>query len=326
MASTDRKHANVEDEPVFPIRRERGLAPTYLCLFQEFWCPDLFIEGVKSFQKCFEAKDSDVVVASFPKTGTTWLIALTFATVNRKHFSAENHPLLTSNPHTLVSCLESKIFFVDEIHDPLLHLSNMLEPRLFSTHTPFTALPKSLNESNAKIIYICRNPFDTFLSAWIYFNKLMLKPLPALELEEAFEMFCDGRVIFGPWWSHMLGYWKESLARPNKVLFLKYEDLKENVNFHVKSIAEFLGCPFTAEEESDGDIESIMKLCSFEKMKDLEVNVSGKLDKFIDNKLFFRKGEIGDWVNYFSPSMITKLSKVIEEKLSGSGLSFKMYA
>ncbi|XP_027908642.1 cytosolic sulfotransferase 15-like [Vigna unguiculata] len=190
MASTDRKHANVEDEPVFPIRRERGLAPTYLCLFQEFWCPDLFIEGVKSFQKCFEAKDSDVVVASFPKTG----------------------------------------------------------------------------------------------------------------------------------------YWKESLARPNKVLFLKYEDLKENVNFHVKSIAEFLGCPFSAEEESDGDIESIMKLCSFEKMKDLEVNVSGKLDKFIDNKLFFRKGEIGDWVNYFSPSMITKLSKVIEEKLSGSGLSFKMYA
>jgi len=323
MASTDRKHANGEDKLVFSLRRERGLASSYLYLFQEFWCPGIAIEGVESFQNYFEAKDSDVVVASFPKTGTTWLIALTFAIVNRKHFSEENHPLLTSNPHTLVSCLEFKIF-CDEIHDPLLHLSTMLEPRLFSTHTPFTALPKSLIQSNAKIIYICRNPFDTFVSAWTYFNKIRSMSLPALGLEEAFEMYCDGIVSFGPWWSHMLGYWKESMARPNKVLFLKYEDLKENVNFYVKNIAEFLGCPFTAEEESDGEIESIIELCSFEKMKELEVNISGKLDKFIDNKLFFRKGEIGDWVNYFSPSMINKLSRIIEEKLSGSGLSFNM--
>ncbi|XP_047179517.1 cytosolic sulfotransferase 15-like [Vigna umbellata] len=320
MASADTKHANGEENLVYSLRREGGLASSYLYLFQEFWCPGIAIEGVKGFQKYFQAKDNDVVVASFPKTGTTWLIALTFAIVNRQYFSTENHPLLTSNPHTLVPCLEFKIF-CDDIHDPVLHLSNMLEPRLFSTHTPFTALPKSITESNAKIIYICRNPFDTFISSWIYFNKIRL---PALELEEAFEMYCNGIVSFGPWWSHMLGYWKESMARPNKVLFLKYEDLKENVNFYVKNIAEFLGCPFTAEEESVGEIESITKLCSFEKMKELEVNISGKLDKFIDNKFFFRKGEIGDWVNYFSPSMVNKLSKIIEEKLCGSGLSFKI--
>jgi len=326
MPSTDRKLANGEDKPVFSLRRERGLASSYLYLFQEFWCPGIAIEGVKSFQKCFQAKHGDVVVASFPKTGTTWLIALTFAIVNRQNFSVENHPLLTSNPHTLVSCLEFKIF-CDDIHDPVLHLSNMIEPRLFSTHTPFTSLPKSLTESNAKIIYICRNPFDTFVSAWTYFNKIRsTMSLPAIELEEAFEMYCNGVVSFGPWWSHMLGFWKESLVRPKKVMFLKYEDIKENVNFHVKKIAEFLGCPFTADEESDGVIESIIKLCSFEKMKDLEVNISGKLDKIIDNKLFFRKGEIGDWVNYFSPFMIQKLSKIIEEKMGGSSLSFKMYS
>nr|KYP44090.1 Sulfotransferase 17 [Cajanus cajan] len=199
----------------------------------------------------------------------------------------------------------------------------MTEPRHFSTHTPLTSLPMSIIESSCRIIYICRNPFDTFVSAWTYFNKIRPR---FLALEEAFEMYCNGISSFGPWWSHMLGYWKESIARPNKVLFLKYEDLKEDVNFHVKSIAEFLGCPFTKEEESDGMIESIMKLCSFEKMKALEVNMYEKLDTVIDNKFFFRKAEIGDWVNYFSPSMIQKLSKIIEEKLSGSGLSFKMHS
>ena len=41
-----------------------------------------------------------------------------------------------------------------------------------------------------------------------------------------------------------------------------------------------------------------------------------------ENKDFFRKGEVGDWVNHFSPWMKEKLSKVIEEKLGGSCLSF----
>ena len=77
----------------------------------------------------------------------------------------------------------------------------------------------------------------------------------------------------------MLGYWNESIANPNKVLFLKYEDLKEDTHFHVKRIAKFLGCPFTQEEESNGVIQSIIKLCSFENMKSLEVNKSGKIGR-----------------------------------------------
>ncbi|RDX92296.1 Cytosolic sulfotransferase 15, partial [Mucuna pruriens] len=225
MASTIGQHES-EDKLILSLRKERGWAFPYLYLFQEFWCPPSFIQEINLFQKYFEAKESDVIVASFPKSGTTWLKALTFAVVNHQRFSIENHPLLTSNPHDLVD------------------------------------------------------------------------PLPALTLEEAFEMYCNGIIEFGPWWSHMLGYWKESIGRPNKVLFLKYEDLKENVNFHVKKVAEFLGCPFSEEEENNGIIESIIKLCSFEKMKDLEVNKSGKINfkiKTFNNKLFFRKAEIGDW-------------------------------
>ncbi|KAI4332940.1 hypothetical protein L6164_017806 [Bauhinia variegata] len=137
-------------------------------------------------------------------------------------------------------------------------------------------------------------------------------------------MFCKGSVGFGPFWNHLLGYWKESLERPNKVLFLKYEDLKADINSNVKKVATFLDCTFTVEEERGGAIEDIIKLCSFEKMKELEVNKSGKSIKNFENKNLFRKGEIGDWANYFSPEMVQKLSKVMEEKLGGSGLSFKM--
>ncbi|KEH19129.1 putative P-loop containing nucleoside triphosphate hydrolase [Medicago truncatula] len=211
--------------------------------------------------------------------------------------------------------------------DPVLtqvDVPNMTEPRLFGTHMPFPSLPKSVKESNCKIIYICRNPFDIFVSYWTFFNKIRLKKsLTELTLEEAFERYCKGICIFGPFWENMLGYFKESIERPYRVLFLKYEDLKEDVNFNIKRIAEFVGIPFTQEEENNGVIENIIKLCSFESMKESNGNNSGTVTVNVDREFFFRKGEIGDWVNYFSPSMIERLSKIMQEKFSGSSLSFK---
>ncbi|KAK7405547.1 hypothetical protein VNO78_06961 [Psophocarpus tetragonolobus] len=324
MASVGAQQGNGEENVIMSLPKERGWgAAPYFYLFQDFWCPSNYIQGVFNFQKFFQTKEDDVFVASFPKSGTTWLKALTFAIVKRQHFaSVENHPLLTSIPHALVPSPE--LTMDADIYDQIGHLSQMTEPRVVATHIPYPSLPKSIMESSSRIIYICRNPFDTFVSAWTFSSKANSASSASLTLEEAFEMFCKGIVYFGPWWSHMLSYWQESKTNPNKVLFLKYEDLKEDINFQVKRIAEFLGCPFSEEEESNGVMESIIKLCSFEKMKDLDVNKFGSHFKIIDNKHFFRKAEIGDWINYFSPSMVEKLSKVIEQKLSGSGLSFKI--
>ena len=94
---------------------------------------------------------------------------------------------------------------------------------------------------------------------------------------------------------------------------------------HALSLAEFLGIPFSEEEEREGMMEEIAKLCSLDSLRNREVNVNGK-HKFlgIKNSSFFRKGEVGGWVNNVNPSMVEKIENLIEEKLSGSGLSFKM--
>lgn len=329
QSKDEKKEASEEDklgeefkELILSLPKEKGWITPYVYLFQGFWFPSHIIQPVITFQNHFQAKDSDVVVATLPKSGTTWLKALTFAIVNRHNFpSLENHPLLAYNPHHLVPFFELSVY--GEAYDKTPDLSNMNEPRLFGTHIPFTSLAKSIKDSKCKIIYICRNPFDNLVSHWVFLNKTKPESFPTITLEEAFERFCKGTIGFGPFGSHVLGYWKESIARPDKVLFLKYEDLKEDVNFHVKRVAEFLGCPFTQDEVSSGVVENIVKLCSFEKMKELEVNKSGAVGKNVENKHFFRKGEVGDWVNYIPPSMVKKLSKIIEENLSGSGLSFK---
>ncbi|KAK4379136.1 hypothetical protein RND71_000998 [Anisodus tanguticus] len=86
-------------------------------------------------------------------------------------------------------------------------------------------------------------------------------PVP-LTFEEAFDLYCRGVTGFGPYWDHMLAYWRESLERPDKVLFLKYEDMKVDLCNQLKKLSEFLGFPFTEEEEKEGIIEDISSLCS----------------------------------------------------------------
>ena len=123
----------------------------------------------------------------------------------------------------------------------------------------------------------------------------------------------------------MLGYWKASLERPDKVLFLKYEDLKEDITFNLKKLAEFLGIPFTEKEENDGVVEEISRLCSFDNLRNLEVNRTGFYQNAgPSNSTFFRKAKVGDWCNDLTPSMAERFLKIVEEKLDGSGLSFKV--
>ncbi|KAK2644620.1 hypothetical protein Ddye_019815 [Dipteronia dyeriana] len=137
-----------------------------------------------------------------------------------------------------------------------------------------------------------RNPLDQFISHWHFMLKIAQdRKMEPLSLEEAFESVSNGIQGFGPFWEHVLGYWKASLENPQKILFLKYEDVIENTLFYVKKSAEFLGCPFSDVEEKQGVIEEISKLCSFENMKDLEVNKTGRLQPTVGLKIVITLGK-----------------------------------
>ncbi|GMH30797.1 hypothetical protein Nepgr_032640 [Nepenthes gracilis] len=309
------------------LPKEKGFLGPYLYFYQGFWCPSRVLHNVISFQKHFEAQDGDIILATKPKSGTTWLKALTFATINRALYPTNhsNHPLLTSNPHELVPFMEFNVYAHGNQH--LLHPNNSCS-RLFSTHIPYAALPKSIKDSHCRIVYLCRNPFDTFISFWEFTKGSMSKGMSLEEerssMAEYLEYFSRGVEGFGPFWDHVLGYWKESLERPDKVLFVKYEDLKDHDGIReMKRLAEFLSFPFTVEEERGGAIHEIAKLCSLKILKDLEVNKKGKCMPHVENKMFFRKGEVGDWVNYFTTSMVELLDQVIKEKFNGTGLTFR---
>ncbi|KAK3407670.1 hypothetical protein EUGRSUZ_J00070 [Eucalyptus grandis] len=317
IVGTDEHDQEAIDELIASLPITKGLVRPAHRLYQNFWCPITVLPNVLAFQRHFKVEDKDIVLVSPPKSGTTWLKALAFSIINRSHFDISNTPLLTSNPHEVVPFIEHKLW---------PDLDGLADPRLFATHIPYPSLPESVKWSDCRIIYICRNPLDTVVSSWHFLvETARSEDQPDWSLEEHFETFCQGQVLFGPFWDHITGYWKESLERPRKVLFLKFEDLKEDIGGQLKKVAEFVGLPFTEEEEEGGVIEEIANLCSLKTLKDLEVNKSGKLlGRIVEKRSFFRKGEVGDWVNHLTPSMVDRLNSIIQEKMRPFGLEFKM--
>ncbi|KAM6559716.1 hypothetical protein CsatA_028955 [Cannabis sativa] len=279
--------------------------------YQGFWIQAFTLKGLIPFQTQFEARDDDIILASCPKSGTTWLKSLIFSIVNRNNSSNINS-LFTANPHDLIPMLELS-----------LPMENMIKPRLLNTHIPYPSLPPSIKDSHCKIVYICRNPLDVFVSHWHFAHRFSGEDdIEPCHLEECFHMFCKGIHAFGPFWDHILGFWKASLEMPHKILFLKYEELKKDEVFFIKRIADFLGFPFSKEEEHCGVPQQIEQLCSFQSLKNMDVNKTGKHSLGMSNSSFFRKGEIGDWVNYLTPQMAEHGKKLIQEKIGESGLMF----
>ncbi|KAJ8428762.1 hypothetical protein Cgig2_010766 [Carnegiea gigantea] len=100
------------------------------------------------------------------------------------------HPLFSFNHHDLVPFINYKVHA--NLNGELPNLHSLLTPRLFATHVPYQSLPESMIDSSSKckIVYICRNPFDTFVSIWHFIKKIKPLSLGPFSMEEAFDMYC----------------------------------------------------------------------------------------------------------------------------------------
>lgn len=90
----------------------------------------------------------------------------------------------------------------------------------------------------------------------------------------------------------------------------------------VKRVADFVGHPFTKDEEREGVGKKIVDLCSFTKLTGLDVNKKREGgSKFDINHTFFRKGLAGDWKNHLTAEIAERVDTITRLKLEGSGLN-----
>ncbi|CAN1161355.1 Cytosolic sulfotransferase 5 [Linum perenne] len=297
-------------EDVDKLGREKPSWGVELSEIQGFWYETSIIDSIATIRANFKPKRDDdiVILASTPKTGTTWLKALSHCILFRDE---EDDLLAKKNPHLCVRNLESG---VDKKGVSSSHMDSE-GSRLFSTHIAYSYLPISIKQ-DCKLVYITRDPKDTFVSQWHFFNKIFRA------LESAAEIFCNGTHTYGPYWDHVLEYWEASQRSPDKVMFMKYEDLRCDPKPRVRELALFLGKPFG--DDDDVEIEEVIWRSSFDRLKDLDVNKTGKvhpvLSPLLTNNLFFRRGEVGDWRNHLTPEVAKRIDDVTRVKFRSCGL------
>ncbi|CAN1220547.1 Cytosolic sulfotransferase 1 [Linum perenne] len=287
---------------------------------QGFWHRSNLIGATNAFRANFQPSRDDVIIlASSQKTGTTWLKALSHCILFRDD---EEEDMLTKvNPHSCAPSFEIRVY----AEDPSFRLTD--QRRLFHTHLPYSHLPSSIKSHarNCKLIYIARDPKDTLISQWHFFNKILTKESdPPFPLDRAVESFCTGAIPFGPYWDHMLEYYEQSKTSPEHVMFVKYEDLHRDTKLHVRQLAKFMGRPFGdgddvgGEEEDDVEVEKVIWRSSFDRLKGLDANKTG-----MTSDLYFRRGEVGDWRNHLTPEMAKRIDDITRVKFRGCGLYLK---
>ncbi|KAL0444219.1 UNVERIFIED_CONTAM: Cytosolic sulfotransferase 5 [Sesamum latifolium] len=281
-----------------------------------FWLLPQFVEPIDRVIKHFRPLPSDIILASLPKTGTTWLKSLLFAIVHR----SSKHRLSMKNPHELVPTLEVQVYIASDEPPTTNPCSTR---RIFSTHIPYQLLAKTLDSSDCRIVYVTRNPKDTLVSTWHFVNKWKKAEKEPWPLEVAADKFCDGLIPCGPYYDHVIGYKKLSSEKPSKVFFVTYEELMSDPISHVKRLAEFLGCPFGGDDEEE-QVEEVVKCCSFGILSEHEVNKSEESPSWfqLPYNSFFRKGAVGDHKNYLSDEIIERIDALTVEKFRSVGFMY----
>ncbi|KAL0295418.1 UNVERIFIED_CONTAM: Cytosolic sulfotransferase 12 [Sesamum radiatum] len=151
------------------LPKEKWWGDDFLFQLGGFWHLPELIHGVNRAIKQFQPLPSDIILSSFPKTGTTWLKALLYSIVN----GSSRHHLAVENPHSLIPFLEYNIYGTTrESATTIPPASNINHSRrILSTHIPYQLLDKTLDSSQCRVVYVTRNPKDTLVSTWHFVNK-----------------------------------------------------------------------------------------------------------------------------------------------------------
>jgi hypothetical protein len=90
--------SSLPTQPSWVLGKGKGILHEY----QGFWLGTWFMQGVVAVQKHFQAHHTNILLATIPKAGTTWLKAISFALLNQMHYlDTQQHPLLTNNPQVI---------------------------------------------------------------------------------------------------------------------------------------------------------------------------------------------------------------------------------
>ena len=271
--------------------------------------------------KNWKVRPDDVYVLTFVKNGTTWTQELVWLLQNDCNFEqAKTISLDKRFPFMEFPVL---LDFNKELLPPFLQgdilktVEDMPSPRFMKSHLRLCLLPDDLIEKS-KVVICLRNPKDTVVS-YYYHEKLIRGYGYSGDFPTYFDLFMDNLVIYSPYFEYVKEAW-ELRNHPNVCLLL-FEDMKRDLATSVKKVAKFLG-----KEVPEEKVKVLVDHLSFKKMKNnpaVNKEEAKAMNFFSADGHFMRKGEVGDWKNYFTDEMNKRMDEAIDKNFKPIGLEFQ---
>ncbi|XP_064390364.1 sulfotransferase 1C4-like [Halichondria panicea] len=246
---------------------------------------------------------SDVWISTFPKAGTTWTQQI--VKLIRNQGEEDDVQISKSVP------------WVENSNYADIDIPSLPKPRTFKSHMPYELMPCGIpNTTPCKYIYVTRNPKDVAVSLYFHYQRSHALPDKKIDWNLFYCNFLNGNVEFGNFLDHVLSWWPH--RNDANVLFLKFEDMKRDLRAVVARIAHFIGADI-----SDEIVAKVADKSTFKAMKaNAAANYSWSKTDNPGTTDFMRKGEVGDWENYFTAEQSEEMDKVCREKLQGTGLDY----
>lgn len=251
---------------------------------------------VQSPLEKFVPRGDDIFAVSYPRSGTTWVQMILYQ--------------LTTGGEMNFGHITQVCPWLERALSHGADLDALPSPRVFKSHLPYSKIPKG----PCKYIYVARAGKDVAVS-YGHFQKTHMGFKGTFE--EFFEQFLAGEVHYGSWYRHVRGWWRR--RKDANVLFLRYEDLLEDLEGCLRRMAAFLGREIPSER-----FPGILQRCSFAFMKEHEDRfdplTATLYEHGFERNSHLRQGKSGGWKEELSPAQAARFDEVFGPRLHRLGL------
>jgi sulfotransferase len=278
---------------------DRSRKPTYT-VHNGFRLPMGFSSENFASTLSYQAQPEDIFIVAYPKCGNTWTRYIVWL------IQHDGEPLPVGKSITV------EIPFLEEVGKEVV--AALPTPRFIKTHLPYSLIPY---HPESKYIYVARNCFDCAVSFY-HHTRGFVKDYDFAEgtFDEFFECFIKGEVDFGDYFDHLLSWYKHK--DDSNVLFLIYEDMKVEPKKAITEIAKFLGNEYLNKVKNVEILNRVLEHSRFESMSKDQSRWSSPRPKNMPP--FIRKGQVGDWKNYFSAVQTKRLTEKFVSETKGTGI------
>ena len=249
-------------------------------------------------------------------SGTTWMQEIMYLVYTEGDIDGSNKTPVFERFNFIEADADLEVV---EPKSGFKRLQKEAPPRLIKTHLGSQFFKKTLDNSKTKFVVVFRNPKDMLVSYYNFYKMVCYDFDPNGKWEEFFERFRNDKLVHGSIFEMQLSWWK---YRDNpRVKIFKFEDMLKDPELTVRQVAAFLEKDITEDL-----IQKIVERTSFKFMKNHPMlNYSSTPSAFMNQNVspFMRKGQVGDWKNYFSEEQRNYVDEMSRNRFETQGLFFE---